>query len=129
MSAISSPAAIGHDWSSACPKENKIPEEWMPENSDPDTSDASVIQGKLRYPGNYLYSALPLNKSLSYAMHSRNSIPYTKIPINHNRFFFQFYNHNNNHHRQFFTTNRYIWTPIRRQPIIMYPLLNVPQYT
>ena len=55
MRAISSPAAIGHDWSSACPKENKIPEEWIPENADPDTSDASVIQGRLGYSGKYLY--------------------------------------------------------------------------
>ena len=129
MSAISSPAAIGHDWSSACPKENKIPEEWIPENADPDTSDASVIQGRLGYSGKYLYSSLPLNKTISYATHSRNIIPYTKFSINYNPFFFQFSNHNDNPRRQFFTTNRYIWTPIRREPIIMYPLLNVPQYT
>ena len=129
MRAISSPAAIGHDWSSACPKENKIPEEWIPENADPDTSDASVIQGRLGYSGKYLYSSLPLNKTISYATHSRNIIPYTKFSINYNPFFFQFYNHNDKPRRQFFTTNRYIWTPIRREPIIMYPLLNVPQYT
>ena len=58
MAAISSPAAIGHDWSSACPSENKIPADWLSVNTDPDTSDAAVIQGKQGFLSAYPYSAL-----------------------------------------------------------------------
>ena len=56
MKAHSSPHLIGQDWSTQCPKENKIPSEWLSgtENipsdeildDDPVVSDAVVVDGK-----------------------------------------------------------------------------------
>ena len=139
MSAISSPAAIGHDWSSACPAENKIPDEWLPDNSDPDTSDASVIQGKVNFPGRYQYSALPRNDSISYGAQIKKNKNIASISSNNSPIFLKYFNHHgikneipniqNYPSLSYFTTNRYLWMPVQRHPIIMYPMLNIPQYT
>ena len=148
MAAISSPAAIGHDWSSACPSENKIPADWLSDNTDPDTSDAAVVQGKQGFLSAYPYSVLSNSTGSSDTMYykdpksSTNIATYNKLPFvqhfnrnyikdgfSHNESYQTYLNNERYQTHQNFITSTYSWIPIRRQPIIMYPIVRIPQYT
>ena len=142
MTAISSPAAIGHDWSSACPSENQIPDEWLSDNTDPDTSDAAVIQGRQGILSSYSYSSLPNNSGLSDSMYPKDHKSSTNFLTFHKPLLFKYLKRNNaqnyangfSHHQIYhthpnFITSRYSWVPIKRHPILIYPVLRMPQYT
>ena len=139
MSAISSPSAIGHDWESACPSENKIPDEWLQDESNPDTSDASVIQGRQQDRVKFPYSSFSYNAGLSHKKYFNNHLPSQNISTINKPYIFRYFNQNNFDSSIFhpqnyqshpnFSTSKYVWLPIRRQPIIMYPMIHLPPYT
>ena len=135
MKAISSPREIGHDWSTACPPENKIPVEWEKDiyDDDPDTSDALVLEGREGTTSAYS-NFLSNNVSIPIRNRPNATIQYN----NHPSSLVQYYHAGNflNQVPHFgvhpvlkqYPVSQYIWNPVRLYPYMMHPVKKSSHY-
>ena len=143
MKAHSSPHLIGQDWSTPCPQENKIPPEWLSDteeilDDDPDVEDALVIEGRDQIR-KYYSSFLPPKRDSNPPAQTSGHISNRTHPLTNQPSLSKYFSSGSMDNKPLYFAphalwaryplSRYVWMPIRKHPLIIYPITHNLQYT